>query len=264
MITTGPVTGAKRACAESDASADMRGGVSKCACSVVALASLLFCASVGDAQTDTLTEPINAIGPLQCLIESVATIDVRTATPHARRRRARSDVVHLEARRIVFEPITTSLAHVRTLDGEPTIQGDARQPWTIYLAIPFERSGVQVSPGAEIQRFAVRDDALVADLDLGNGLVMLRARIPCASLTLGTTEPTAVSTPDTRQAHRHARALTLSVRARPEQGIEAVRLRVPRTLVWQELGRREPFVHVRATLPYGSVDAWAYDTDFVE
>ena len=144
------------------------------------------------------------------------------------------------------------------------IQGDARQPWTIYLAIPFERSGVQVSPGAEIQRFAVRDDALVADLDLGNGLVMLRARIPCASLTLGTTEPTAVSTPDTRQAHRHARALTLSVRARPEQGIEAVRLRVTRTLVWQELGRREPFVHVRATLPYGSVDAWAYDTDFVE
>lgn len=243
----------------------MRRGVSKRACSVVALASLLFCASIGDAQTDAgIDAPTNLIAPLQCVIETVATLDVRTSTPRRRPRRTQINTVHLEARRILFEPITTSLGRVRTLEGTPTVTGDTRSPWTIRLALPFARSGVQVMPGAEIQRFAVRDDALVADLDLGGGVVMLTARIPCTSLTLTPTEPTEPSPIDARQVHRHARAETLSVRASAEQGIEAVRLRVPRSLAWQELGSREPFVHVRAALPYGSVDAWAYDTDFVE
>jgi len=238
-------------------------GVSKRASSVLLLTSLLFCASVGDAQTVTAEATQEGIAPLQCIFESVGTIDVRTASRHTRGRRALSQIEHLVERRILFEPITSSLARVRTLEGDPRTVGDARQPWTMYLAVPFESSGVRVMAGAQVLRFAVREDALVADLDLGNGVVMRSARIPCVSLTLQPSAPATLSTPDSRRLYRHARTPTLSLRARGEQGIEAVRLLLPRALAWEELGRREPFVHVRAALPYATVDGWASDSDLV-
>ena len=246
----------------------MRRGVSKRACSVVALL-LLLSASLGQAQMTEEPPAPPALAPLQCILDTVATLDVRTSTPRRRPRRTQTNTVHLEARRVLFEPITTSLGRVRTLEGTPTVTGDTRSPWTMYVALPFERSGVTVSAGAEVRSFAVRQDALVANVDLGEGVLMHSARIPCTGLTLTRTPSAVPAVPAApslapSQVRRHARSQTLSLRARPEQGIEAVRLRVPRTLVWEELERREPFVRVRAALPYGGVDGWAYGTDLVE
>lgn len=253
----------------------MRRGVSKRALLVgVALASLVFVAPEGSAQAPQINQDAAAeIAPLQCVFESTATLDVRVQTPRGRRRPARAvspprasrvEVVHLEQRHLTFEPITTSLARVRTMEGEPVVTGDARQPWTLHVGTPFDTSGVHVNAGATITHFSIRGDALVADLDLGSHVTLLGARIPCASLTLSTTLPSTAEPVDRRRALRHPRTTTLSLRARAEQGVEAVRLRVTRDVLFEEHARREPFVHVRTTLPFASIDAWSFDTDWVE
>ena len=262
---------AKRECGTNGASSDMRRGVSKRALFVgiavgiaVALSGLSPLPSRA-AQDLTHAGSRKESAPIQCVIEAVTTLDVRVQTPRGRRTPARTQVIHLEQRHIQFEPITTSLARVRTYEGEPAVIGDARQPWTLRVGTPFEMSGVHVNTGARVIRFAVRGEALMADLDLGDNVELRSARIPCAALTLNATPtPSTVEPLDAQRTRRHARSQTLSLRARAEQGIEAVRLRVPRAITFEEVGRSEPFLHVRATLPFATVDAWGFDTDWVE
>jgi hypothetical protein len=203
-------------------------------------------------------------GPTPCFIDGRVAI---TGLEVVRRSRHGHDTigrVDLPPREIRLEVLTPSRFRVSTREGEPAITGHTRVRPPLSLRRDLALGGVLARRGAPITRTTPREQALDVDVDLGSGVLLRRVALGCDALRVrAPTAPEGEGAPSPHQPHWRSHGRELAIRERPEEGIEVARLLAPQALVLDELARREPFVRVRARLPYAAIDGWVRDSALV-
>jgi len=200
------------------------------------------------------------VGPTPCRIDgraAIAELQVIRRSPQGHDVVSRMD---LPPREIRVHVITPSLFRVATRVGEPVIEGhtDVRPPLSLRRDVVL--GGVTARRGAAILRTTPREQSLDVDIDLGAGAVLRRLVISCDALRVRAADGLEETAPPSlHRPHWRARASEIALRERGEEGIEVARVRLPSTVVLEEVRRNEAFVQVRAHLPYGRIDGWVRD-----
>lgn len=200
-------------------------------------------------------------GPTPCAIDgraAISSLEVTRRSRHGHHVVSRVDVPVREVRVQVLSP---TRFHVATRVGDPVFEGHTETRPPLSLRRDVLLGGVRVRRGAPILRTTPREQSLDVDIDLGASAVLRRYVIGCDVLRVREPEGmTETRLPSPHHPHWIARGREIAMRERGEEGLEVARVALPPAVVLEELGRSDAYVHVRAQLPYATLDGWVRDS----
>ncbi|MBX7191297.1 MAG: hypothetical protein K1X94_04540 [Sandaracinaceae bacterium] len=202
--------------------------------------------------------------PAPCAIDGRAAIPGLEITRRSRHGHTTVARIDVPVREIRLEVLAPALFHVWTREGEPALEGHTHRHPPMSLRSELTLGGVTARRGAPVARLTPREQSLDIDVDLGASVTLRRVFARCETLRIRESdEPVSPPTTSLHPPLWRARGRELSLRASPEEGLELARLAIPAALAFEERGRTDGFVRIRAELPHGSLDGWVRDTMLV-